>query len=177
MEELNHDRKIMTEYEPTSRLIESCEDQNNKDRQKCHNFSIESILSSASSALELAAKQEVSRSTHEVNSFTLHPALLGQDFLGSNQRFDSKLSRDDNSNNQAVEHKLVHKKEDNEEDEEDVVVGSRSSSPPQPDTPNFFNRNISSPKFPMFDLSKGKEFKESEKWGFKKCKNLYIVAK
>ena len=161
----------IAEYEPTSRLIESCADQNNKDRQKCHNFSIESILSSASSALALAAKQEVPRSTHVENSFTLHPALLGQDILGSNQKFNSNLSRDDNLNNPAVEQKLEHKKDDNEEDEEDVVVGSRSSSPLQSDTPTFFNRNISSAKFPMFDLSKGKEFKVI--WGVLNSVLLY----
>ena len=148
----------ITEYQSTSRLIESCVvDQNNKDRQKCNNFSIESILSSASSALALAAKQEASRSDVE-NGLNLHPALLGQDILGSNQRFHGKLSRNDDLDNQVVEHKLEHKKEDNEEDDDDVVVGSRSSSPSQPNTPKLFNHNISSAKFPMFDLSKGKMF-------------------
>ena len=146
----------ITEYEPTLRLIEDCEDQNNKARQKCHNFSIESILSSASSALALAAKQEVSRSTHAENAFSLHPAMLGPDIFGLHQQFDNKNLPEDNLNTELVEQKLEHKKDVNEEDEEDVVVGSRSTSPSQLNTPKCFNLNGSSPKFPMFDLSKGK---------------------
>ena len=155
----------VTEYEPTSQLIKTCHDQHNKDRRQCNNFSIESILSSASSALALVAKQKATRLEKAEQTFSGNHGILEQGLLRADQTFPDNRSPEDNGIHENVlEQEMGHAEEDNDDEEDDVDVESRNSSPSsQLSSNHHFNINTTTPNFQLFGLSKGKNFQNTLK--------------
>ena len=147
----------VTEYEPTSQLIKTCHDQYNKDRRQCNNFSIESILSSASSALALVAKQKATRLEKTEETFSVNHGILEQGILRADQTFPGNRSPEDSGIHENVlEQEMGHAQEDNDDEEDDVDVDSRNSSPSsQLSSNHHFNINTTTPNFQLFGLSKG----------------------
>ena len=144
----------MADNESTSQLIEYNHGQSNKSHPKCHNFSIESILSSASSALALAANQEANGSCGRGNSFSLHSRLLEKHNLLLNQKEAANKCKNQTKYQNDEEQECIK-----DDEEEDVDVESRSSSPPShPNHSNLFDVNDSNRNLQMFGLSKGKKF-------------------
>ena len=139
--------------EPTTELVEVCQDQDDRIQRQSHNFSIESILSSASSAFTVAAKQEKLRPIHLYSRFDLHTNLLRREILKTNQ--ESRLQENDHTNTEVVEQHMEHREGDDDDDENEVDVGSRNSSPSQINTVPLLNINHAAPVFDVFGLSKG----------------------
>ena len=107
------EEKVITS-EATTSLIEACHDQNTKGRRQSHNFSIESILSSASSAFAVATKQENIRPCHLENRLSLHPDILGQKRLTPDQRFHVKNSLENEQTNEELVEPHMEKNKDDE---------------------------------------------------------------
>ena len=135
----------MPEKDSTSRLIENDHCQNdNKDNTKCHNFSIESILSSASSAFTVASSK-----TYE-NTLNLHSDLIRK----GNPKFGLKDDKERRKNETSDELDRGH--DDIDDEEEDVDVESRSPSPPlHSNSTNPFEIDHANQNLPMFGFSKG----------------------
>ena len=135
-----------------SDLVKTCHDSNNTDRRQCHNFSIDSILSTASSALALAARHNVFQNGHENNNFN----GLEQDMLHTEQTIRRSTSlEEDQKNDEEVTRHNQHRK-DREVEEEDVIdVGSRCSSPLKHNGASQLNINNPMQNFPVLGLSKG----------------------
>ena len=136
-----------------SDLMRTCHDSNNTDRRQCHNFSIDSILSTASSALALAARQNVFQNGHENNNFN----SLEQDMLHTEPKIRRGTSlEEDQKNDEEVTRHTQHGKEHVVEEEDNVIdVGSKCSSPLQHNGASELNINNSIQNFPMLGLSKG----------------------
>ena len=135
-----------------SDLMKTCHDSNNTDRRQCHNFSIDSILSTASSALALAARQNVFQNGHENNNFN----VLEQDLLYTEQKIRRGTSlEEDQKNDEEVTRHNQHRKEHGVEEEDVIDVGSRCSSPLQQNEASQLNINNSIQNFPVLGLSKG----------------------
>ena len=136
----------MPEKDSTSRLIENDHCQNdNRDNTKCHNFSIDSILSSASSAFTLASSR-----TYE-NRLNLHSNLIRKNNLKSGLKVDNEECKNETMDELDGAHNDI------DEEEEDVDVESRSPSPPShPNSTNIFDIDHANRNIPMFGFSKGK---------------------
>ena len=135
----------LPEKDSTSRLTENDHCQNdNKDNTKCHNFSIESILSSASSAFTVASSK-----TYE-HTLNLQSNLIRK----HNQKSCPKDDNEECKNKTIDELDRAHDGIDDEE--EDVDVESRSPSPPtHPNSTNLFDIDHANQNLPMFGFSKG----------------------
>ena len=135
-----------------SDLMKTCHDSNNTDRRQCHNFSIDSILSTASSALALAARHNVFQNGHENNDFN----ILEQDMLHTAQRIRRGMSlEEDQKNDEEVTRHNQHRIENGVEEEDVIDVGSKCSSPLQHNGASQPNINNSIQNFPVLGLSKG----------------------
>lgn len=135
-----------------SELMKTCHNSNNTDRRQCHNFSIDSILSTASSALALAARNNVFQNGHENNNFN----SLEQDMLHTERNIRRGTSlEEDQKNDEEVTRHNQHRIEHGVEEEDIIDVGSKCSSPLQHDGASQLNINNSIQNFPVLGLSKG----------------------
>ena len=136
------------EVDSGSRIMENNQSQNTQDHPKCNNFSIESILSSASSALAMVSNQDAKKSYE--HAFDLHTNLLRKGITKSN---NEELTNESENNREYESNKELDCIDD---EDEDVDVESRSPSPTlHPHAPSIFDRNQSNGNLPMFGLSKG----------------------
>ena len=135
-----------------SELMKTCHNSDNADRRQCHNFSIDSILSTASSALALAARHNVFQNGHENNNVD----DLEQGMLHTEQKIRRGTSlEEDQKNDEEVTRHNQHRIEHGVEEEDVIDVGSRCSSPLQHNGPSQLNINNSIQNFPVLGLSKG----------------------
>ena len=135
-----------------SELMKTCHNSNNTDRRQCHNFSIDSILSTASSALALAARHNVFQNGHENNNFN----VLEQDMLHTGKKIRRGTSlEEDQKNDEEVTRHNQHRIEHGVEEEDVIDVGSECSSPLQHNGASQLNINNSIQNFPVLGLSKG----------------------
>ena len=135
-----------------SELMKTCHNSDNADRRQCHNFSIDSILSTASSALVLAARHNVFQNGHENNNVD----DLEQGMLHTEQKIRRGTSlEEDQKNDEEVTRHNQHRIEHGVEEEDVIDVGSRCSSPLQHNGASQLNINNSIQNFPVLGLSKG----------------------
>ena len=135
-----------------SDLMKTCHNSDNTDRRQCHNFSIDSILSTASSALVLAARHNVFQNGHENNNVD----VLEQGMLHTERKIRRGTSlEEDQKNDEEVTRHNQHIKENGVEEEDVIDVGSRCSSPLQHNGASQLNINNSIQSFPVLGLSKG----------------------
>ena len=135
-----------------SELMKTCHNSDNADRRQCHNFSIDSILSTASSALVLAARHNVFQNGHENNNVD----DLEQGMLHTEQKIRRGTSlEEDQKNDEEVTRHNQHRIENGVEEEDVIDVGSRCSSPLQHNGASQLNINNSIQSFPVLGLSKG----------------------
>ena len=140
----------MRELEPASEVIKNnqCKNTNDIDHPKTHNFSIESILSSDSSALALASTHETKRSYE--NKFDLHSHLFRKGIEISNNEEETNESEKETKYDINTENNCI------DDEDEDVDVESRSPSPTShPDSSSIFDIGQTNRNLPMFGLSRG----------------------
>ena len=135
-----------------SDLMKTCHNSDNTDRRQCHNFSIDSILSTASSALVLAARHNVFQNGHVNNNVD----VLEQGMLHTERKIRRGTSlEEDQKNDEEVTRHNQHRKEHGVEEEDVIDVGSKCSSPLQPNGASQINISNSIQNFPVLGLSKG----------------------
>ena len=135
-----------------SDLMKTCHNSDNTDRRQCHNFSIDSILSTASSALVLAARHNVFQNGHVNNNVD----VLEQGMLHTERKIRRGTSlEEDQKNDEEVTRHNQHIKENGVEEEDVIDVGSKCASPLQPNGASQLNISNSIQNFPVLGLSKG----------------------
>ena len=136
----------------SSDLMKTCHNSNTTDRRQCNNFSIDSILSTASSALAFAARHNAFQNGHENNNYN----VIDQDMLHTEQKIRRSTSlEEDQKNDEEVTRHNQHREENGVEEEDVIDVGSEYSSPLQHNGASQLNINNSIQNVPVLGLSKG----------------------